>query len=138
MKILIADDYYPDIFLAKETIEECGIVCEVLEAEDGKKTLEMIQLHKPDIILLDIKMPYLDGLEVLQWIRSKAEYMHTKVIMLTTSDDEKDILSAYTYEADAYITKPLHTKEFKSKIEAIQLVFGTEEFIFVRNKKKRK
>ena len=133
MKILIADDNYQDVFLAKDTIESMDINAEIFEAENGLETIDCIEKNNPDIVLLDIKMPKMDGIEALKIIKEK--YLNTKVIMLTTSDYDKDILDAYNLKADAYIIKPIDTFEFEKKIQALKNVYIDKEFEFVNYKK---
>ena len=133
MKILIADDNYQDVFLAKDTIETLDINADIFEAENGIETLDIIEKENPEIVLLDIKMPKMDGLETLKIIKEK--YPKTKVIMLTTSDYDKDILAAHKLNADAYIVKPIDTYEFEKKLEAVRSIYIDQEFEFVKFEK---
>ena len=83
----------------------------------------------------DIKMPKMDGLEALKIIKEK--YPNTRVIMLTTSDYDKDILSAHQLKADAYIIKPIDTFDFEKKLEAVRQVYVDKEFEFVHYDRKK-
>lgn len=129
MKILIVDDNYQDIFLAKDTIESLDINVDVIEAENGIDAIEMIEKHNPDIVLLDIKMPKMDGFDTLKIIKEK--YSSIIVIMLTTSDYDKDILNAKNLKADGYIIKPIDTFDFEQKIISVNNIFINKEFKFV-------
>ena len=135
MKLLIADDNYQDVFLAKDTIETLNIDIEIFEAENGIEAIAMIEKEHPDIILLDIKMPKMDGLEALKIIKEK--YPTIKVIMLTTSDYDKDILTSHQLKADAYIIKPIDTFDFEKKLQAVRNIYIDKEFEFVYYEKNK-
>lgn len=77
--------------------------------EDGTSAIKFLEEEKdfePEMILLDINLPGMNGFEILQHVRSKAEYKHVPVIMFTSSDDTSDIRKSYEYGANAYLIKP--------------------------------
>ncbi len=113
IKILIIDDERP----IRETLEmflrEKGY--EVLTSEDGEGGLEALQNERPEIVILDIRLPGMDGLEVLRRIREAGEYIH--VIMITAYRDAETTKQAMKLGAYEYIHKPLDADEFEVAIE---------------------
>ena len=92
----------------------------VIEASSGERALEVMRSAKPDLLLLDLVMPGLNGYEVLQTIRADEELRRIPVVVLTTSEDEADILASYDLGANAFVTKPVGMDgwiEVASKIE---------------------
>jgi two-component system response regulator len=82
--------------------------------EDGNSAIKLLEEEKdfePEMILLDINLPGMNGFEILQHVRTKTEYKHIPVIMFTSSDDTSDIKKSYEFGANAYLIKPdsLHT-----------------------------
>ena len=137
MNLLIVDDNYSDIFLAKEIIDEINEPpynqLTIFEAEDGIAALNILKTTVIDIMLLDIKMPKMDGIELLKIIKEK--YKNIYVIMLTTSDYEKDIIETQTLGADAYVIKPLEPDDFKKRIISIKSIYIEKYFEYVKYKK---
>ncbi len=86
-------------------------------AEDGRQALELIKTFKPDIIILDIVLPYLDGLSVLDTLRNKAN--QTPVILLTDKRSVEEKLQGFEHGADDYVTKPFSPKELWMRVQAI-------------------
>ena len=103
-KILIADDDRTIHISFTKFLTEQGF--EVLHAYDGKEAMELAQEQRPDIILLDLTMPMLDGRTVCKKLKEDAETEHIKIIMLTAKDAQHDITLGYELGADSYITKP--------------------------------
>lgn len=132
-KILIADDNHQDVFLAREAISDLGMPTTVLVAYDGLQAMEGIDLHKPDVVLLDLKMPRMNGMEVLAKLKSYTNKPY--IIVLTTSDSAKEIKEAMELGADAYMVKPFEAHDFEAKISAIKAIFIRKDFEFVKFKK---
>jgi two-component system KDP operon response regulator KdpE len=88
----------------------------VLEADNGLAALDMVRKHIPDLILLDVMMPQLDGYETLRMLR---EFSSIPVIMLTAKSEEEDIVSGLEYGADDYVTKPFGVSELISRVKAV-------------------
>lgn len=113
IKVLIIDDERP----IRETLEmflrEKGY--EVATSEDGKEGLEAVQRVRPEIVILDIRLPGMDGLEVLRRIKEKGE--ETQVIMITAYHDTETTRQAMKLGAYEYIRKPLDADEFENAIE---------------------
>jgi DNA-binding response OmpR family regulator len=110
--ILIAEDDSDDAFLLMRAFGKAGITNPLDLVSDGQKVvnyLEAIPQRKgllPRLLVLDIKMPLLNGFDVLRWVRSQPGLKRLPVIMLTSSDEEKDINRAYDLGANSYLIKP--------------------------------
>ncbi len=113
-KVLVADDEKLIIKGIRFSLEQEEM--EVTCAYDGEEALELAQKEQFDIILLDIMMPKMDGLEVCQRIR---EFSNVPIIMLTAKGEDMDKIMGLEYGADDYITKPFNILEVKARIKAI-------------------
>lgn len=129
--ILLVEDNEPDIELTKEALLEGKIkntLQVVMNGEDALSYLnqegEYANQRKPDIILLDLNLPKKSGFEVLEEMSKNPELKRIPVVVLTTSDSEKDILRSYDLNANCYITKPVDFNQF------ISVVKSMEEFWF--------
>lgn len=124
VKILLVEDNEGDIILTLEALKEGKLKNEVVVARDGQAALEILQESEilPDLILLDINLPKLNGLEVLASIKRDSRFKSIPVIMLSTSSREKDIFASYDNHANCFITKPV---DFNSFIDVIRTI---EEF----------
>ncbi|MES1161072.1 MAG: response regulator [Bacteroidota bacterium] len=125
--ILLVDDNEGDILLTREALEEAKIVNRISVAYDGMEAIRFLRgaspfAHRdtPDLILLDINLPKMDGKEVLGIIKSDPELRRIPVIMLTTSSSEKDILASYDNHANCYITKPVDLERFMEVVRTIE------------------
>ncbi len=108
-KILIVDDE-PNIVMALEyTFKKNNY--EVFIARDGQEALDIVKLNFPDLIILDVMMPMVDGYATLEQIRNDANLKHTKVIFLSAKNKESDIQKGMALGADAYLTKPFSIKK---------------------------
>ena len=125
-KILIVEDNANDLELTLEALAEYHLVNSAEIVRDGAealdylyrrgKFLERSQIH-PAVILLDLKLPKVDGLEVLRHIKADASLKFIPVVMLTSSREERDLIESYHFGANAYVVKPVNFHEF---IEAIK------------------
>lgn len=111
--ILYVEDNKDAITFFKRVVNKLGDY-QFITREDGTSALELLETgheFQPEMILLDINLPGMNGFEILQHLRSKSVYKHVPVIMFTSSDDETDIKKSYEYGANAYLIKPdsLHT-----------------------------
>jgi CheY-like chemotaxis protein len=127
-KILIVDDSPKDVELTIAALAENNLANEVVVAEDGVEALEYLYKSgefaayeggNPAVILLDIKMPRMDGIEVLKHIRSDPNFKLIPVIMLTSSREERDLVESYKLGANSYVVKPVDILQF---INAIKLL----------------
>jgi len=124
--ILLVDDNEGDILLTREALEEARIVNRISIAYDGVEAIQFLRNNRPfggetpDLILLDINLPKMDGKEVLSIIKNDPDLRRIPVIMLTTSSSEKDILAAYDNHANCYITKPVDLEKFMDVVRTIE------------------
>jgi len=126
--ILLAEDNPKDVELTLEALAEHNLANQVTVVRDGVETLEYLRcegkfkLRKPGlpaVLLLDIKMPRMDGIEVLRAIRSDHALKTLPVVMLTSSREEQDLIKSYELGVNAYVVKPVDFKDF---IEAVKQI----------------
>lgn len=126
-RILIVDDSPKDVELTIAALKEKNLVNEVVVAEDGEEALDYlykrgkfsIENELPGIILLDIKMPKMNGIEVLKHIRSNPKFSFIPVIMVTSSHEEKDLVESYKLGANSYVVKPVDILQFIDAIKTL-------------------
>jgi chemotaxis family two-component system response regulator Rcp1 len=124
--ILLVDDNEGDILLTREALEEARIINKISIAYDGIQAIDLLKKSArvagtmPDLILLDINLPKMNGTEVLSIVKSDPELKRIPVIMLTTSSSEKDILASYDNYANCYITKPVDLDRFMDVVRTIE------------------
>lgn len=99
-KILVVDDDPNLVNVMKRTLEHIGH--DIVVAQDGKQAMRSFYEHRPDLVILDVMMPYLDGFQVCQRIREMAD---TPILMLTAKDTSDDIMKAIELGADDYLNK---------------------------------
>lgn len=114
-KILIVEDEPGILVSLKDEFESQGYV--VYAAEDGEKGLEIAKEEKPDLIILDIMLPVLDGYEVCKKLRMEGDT--TPIIMLTVKDEEVDKVLGLELGADDYVTKPFSFRELTARVKAV-------------------
>ncbi|MDQ0257589.1 two-component system response regulator VicR [Evansella vedderi] len=112
-KILVVDDEQPIADILKFGLEKEGF--DVICAYDGNAAIEMATKHEPDLILLDIMLPYKDGMEVCREVRKTHDM---PIIMLTAKDSEIDKVLGLELGADDYVTKPFSTRELVARVKA--------------------
>ena len=116
-KILIVDDE-PNIVMTLEyTFKKSNY--EVFIARDGQEALDILKSNFPDMIILDIMMPMVDGFATLEQIRKDENLKHTKVLFLSAKNKESDIEKGMALGADAYMTKPFSIKKVVEKVEEL-------------------
>lgn len=125
--LLIADDNRADRLLTVRAFRQLGVACPIREVADGDELLDYLRGHGqssgtagPLLVLLDINMPRKSGLEALTEIRASAELRHIPVVMLTTSDAERDVAEAYRLGANSFVTKPMDYVSFVGLVERIR------------------
>jgi len=125
--ILLVDDNEGDILLTREALDDARIINKISIAYDGVEAISFLKKHPPyrgtetpDLILLDINLPKMDGTEVLSIIKNDPDLKRIPVIMLTTSSAEKDILASYDNHANCYITKPVDLDRFMDVVRTIE------------------
>ena len=113
-KILVVDDEPKIIQLTQDYLENAGF--SVISAGDGERALAVIQVEKPDLVVLDLGLPGMDGLDVCRSIRKTS---NLPIIMLTARDEETDKLVGLELGADDYITKPYSPKELVARVRSV-------------------
>lgn len=117
-KILIIDDEKDFAYFAKANLQLLSTY-EVIVVNRGKKGIKTALKEQPDLILLDIMMPGIDGYEVLKRLKDNEKTYHIPVIMLTAKNEDESKLKASGLYADDYIVKPVETKELKARIHKL-------------------
>jgi len=129
--ILLVEDERAHAELTKRAIRKAGNVNRIIVIDNGEEALDYLfnrgdyaDKHKypqPGLILLDIKLPGRDGIEVLKLIKEDQKLRKIPVVMLTTSDREEDIAQSYCHYANSYLTKPVNFKAFEEKIRQLDV-----------------
>ncbi len=123
--ILLADDNKNDVDLTLEAFAECNLANPVAVVRDGAEALDFLQRRgkyaarpacNPIMLLLDIKMPKVDGLEVLGEVKSDPALKSIPVVMLTSSAEEPDLAESYRLGANAYVVKPVNFQDFAAAV----------------------
>ena len=137
MKILVVDDEKDIVDLIAYNLEKEGFA--VLKAYDGEEALELVGLEKPRLVILDLMLPGIQGLEVCKFIRKNPETASLPIIMLTAKGEEIDKILGLEMGADDYITKPFSVRELTARVRAVLRRFesqkdidGKETFTFKR------
>jgi len=125
INILLVEDNEGDIVLTLEAFEESKLINKITVIRDGKEAIRFFdnlehEGEKPDMVLLDINLPKVNGHEVLKYIKTHEKYGGTPVIMLTTSSAEKDILQSYKNHVNCYVAKPIDISEFIKAMAKIE------------------
>jgi len=126
--ILLAEDNPKDVELTLAALAEYNLANEVVVVSDGADALDFLY-HRgkykmrgggsPAVVLLDIKMPKVDGLEVLRTIKSDAQMQLIPVVILTSSREEKDLVESYRLGVNAYVVKPVNFKDFVEAVKTL-------------------
>ncbi|KIA83691.1 transcriptional regulator [Kaistella solincola] len=116
-KILIADDEHKIIMTLEYAFRKAGY--EVFIARDGSEVLELLKTEIPDLILLDIMMPKMDGFSTLQEIKTQEKLKNVKVIFLSAKNNPVDIEKGLEMGADDYITKPYSIKKLTERVDEL-------------------
>jgi len=131
--ILIAEDSPNDIELMLEALETYNLANRVVVVHDGVETMEYLRCEgkyanrlpgNPIVLLLDMKMPKIDGLQVLRQIRDDPAFKLLPVVMLTSSRQEKDLVMSYEYGVKAYVVKPVEFAEFLEAVKSIGMFWA--------------
>jgi CheY-like chemotaxis protein len=127
-RILLVEDNERDVELTLAALEEHNLANEVIIARDGAEALDY--LHRRDkfadhanglpvVVLLDLKMPRVDGLEVLRQMRGDDTLKHVPVVMITSSREEQDLVKSYQLGVNAYVVKPVDFQKFVESVKQI-------------------
>ena len=126
INILLVEDNPGDVRLTKEALKEGKIINTMNVASDGEEAMAILRqegkyadIPRPDLVLLDLNMPKMDGREVLKAMKTESSLMTIPVVVLTTSKADNDILQSYEHHANCYITKPVELEQFIEIVENI-------------------
>jgi CheY-like chemotaxis protein len=127
VEILLVEDNLGDVRLTREAFKESKLLNALHHVEDGVEAMAFLRREgayaaapRPDLILLDLNLPRMDGREVLAAIKQDEELKRIPVIILTTSVDEQDVLRAYHLHANCFITKPIALERFLEVARSIE------------------
>lgn len=132
-RILLAEDDTMDVKLILETLAEHGLAGQVVVAQDGAEALDYLKRRgsfasrtdaDPAVVILDLKMPKVDGIEVLRQMRSEEKLKLIPVVILTSSRESRDLGAAYKLGTNAYVVKPVNFKEFSEAVKEIGLFWA--------------
>ncbi len=122
LTILLVEDNLDHAELVKRNLETSLVANRLFHVEDGEAALDYLhgrggytdrqRFPRPHLVLLDLRLPRIDGLQVLREIKNHAELQRIPVVILTTSDAERDVALAYQYHANSYLTKPVDFDQF--------------------------
>ncbi|MEC7093736.1 MAG: response regulator [Pseudomonadota bacterium] len=117
IRILVADDEPNQLELLTFNLVQADY--EVIRAEDGRQALDMIEEHRPDLVIIDWMMPHMSGIDVCRTLRSRAETRQLPIIMLSARGEEGDRTLGLDIGADDYISKPFSPREMISRVRAL-------------------
>jgi chemotaxis family two-component system response regulator Rcp1 len=127
IEILLVEDNPADVDLTQETLAYAKIRNRLHVVTDGEEALEFLRRQgrysdavRPDVILLDLNLPRKDGREVLEELKADPDLRSIPVVVLTSSDAEKDVVRSYDLGANCYVTKPVDLDQFASVVRTIE------------------
>jgi chemotaxis family two-component system response regulator Rcp1 len=127
VKVLLVEDNDADVDLTRETFEASRLNVDLTVASDGVEAIEILTRRgvgggdgRPDLILLDLNLPKVDGRQVLVAIKDDFDLKKIPVVVLTSSDAESDVLASYQLGANCFITKPGDLKAFQNVVQALE------------------
>lgn len=126
-RILLAEDSEHDVELTLAALDEYNLANEVVVARDGAEALDYLyqrgkfagETSRPVVVMLDLKMPRVDGLEVLRQMKSDPELKRIPVVMVTSSREEQDLVRSYELGVNAYVVKPVDFQKFVESIKQV-------------------
>jgi CheY-like chemotaxis protein len=132
-RILLAEDSAADVELTLAALAEHNLANEVVVVRDGAEALDYLLRRGahanrttglPAVVLLDLKMPKVDGLEVLRALKGDAELRHVPVVMLTSSREEQDLVESYRLGVNAYVVKPVDFAQFQEAVKQLGMFWA--------------
>src|SRR5580692_2951847 len=132
-RILLVEDDPKDVELTLTALEEYNLANEVIVTRDGEEALDYVYRRgtfstrsndNPAVLLLDLKLPRVDGLEVLQQIKSDQKLRMIPVVVLTSSREERDMVASYSLGVNAYVVKPVNFHEFVNPLRELGIFWA--------------
>jgi CheY-like chemotaxis protein len=129
LKILLVEDNLIELMKMKRTVSFLKLEHQITEAKNAEIALEILEDNNelPDIILLDLNMPKISGVEFLSILKSREEFRHIPTVILTTSNNKKDLEECYRIGVSGYILKPLKYEAYVKKIEQVLSYWSINE-----------
>ncbi|SBT41505.1 Response regulator receiver domain-containing protein [Micromonospora narathiwatensis] len=131
MRILVVDDDPGDVLMIEEALVDSDVEKVIDVVNDGQEAMEFLRregrhrdARRPDVILLDLNMPRMDGRQVLGAVKQDVDLRTIPIVVLTTSNADTDIVGSYTLQANAYVTKPIDLDDFNDVVHRIDEFFG--------------
>jgi CheY-like chemotaxis protein len=131
VRILVVDDDPGDVLMIEEALADSDVEKVIDVVSDGQEAMEFLRregrhtdARRPDVILLDLNMPRMDGRQVLGEVKSDDDLRTIPIVVLTTSNADTDIVGSYTLQANAYVTKPIDLDDFNDVVRRIDEFFG--------------
>ncbi|MFG1869879.1 response regulator [Micromonospora arborensis] len=131
VRILVVDDDPGDVLMIEEALADSDVDKVIDVVSDGEEAMEFLraegrheQARRPDVILLDLNMPRMDGRQVLGAVKQDEDLRTIPIVVLTTSNADTDIVGSYTLQANAYVTKPIDLDDFNDVVRRIDEFFG--------------
>ncbi|MFI6270587.1 MULTISPECIES: response regulator [Micromonospora] len=131
VRILVVDDDPGDVLMIEEALADSDVDKVIDVVSDGEEAMEFLRAEgrheharRPDVILLDLNMPRMDGRQVLGAVKQDEDLRTIPVVVLTTSNADTDIVGSYTLQANAYVTKPIDLDDFNDVVRRIDEFFG--------------
>ncbi|MEU2615438.1 response regulator [Micromonospora sp. NPDC007271] len=131
VRILVVDDDPGDVLMIEEALADSDVEKVIDVVNDGQEAMEFLrregrhrEARRPDVILLDLNMPRMDGRQVLGTVKQDEDLRTIPIVVLTTSNADTDILGSYTLQANAYVTKPMDLDAFNDVVHRIDEFFG--------------
>jgi CheY-like chemotaxis protein len=132
IQVLLVEDDPGDVLMTREAFEDYKVHNQLHVVNDGEQAMaflrnegEYADLPRPDLVLLDLNLPRMDGRQVLDAIKSDPALASIPVVVLTTSEAEEDVLRSYSLHANAYVTKPVDFERFIDVVRQIDVFFVT-------------
>ncbi|POH69860.1 MULTISPECIES: response regulator [Cryobacterium] len=126
IQVLLVEDSPGDVRLTREALHDANVAIQLHVAADGVEALAFLRREdayagapRPDLILLDLNLPRMDGREVLAWIKADPDLKTIPTIILTTSEAEDDIVTSYQLQANSYLSKPVQLDRFETLVKSI-------------------
>lgn len=131
LSILFIEDDVVETMKMNRTVNKLGVSYDIKEAKNGEEALKLLETKNnlPDIILLDLNMPKINGIEFLKILKNDETLKYIPTIILTTSSNRKDVLECYKIGIAGYVLKPLKYEDYVSKLEKVLSYWSINELI---------
>ncbi|MDP5230917.1 MAG: response regulator [Cellulophaga sp.] len=131
MNILFIEDDMIESMKFQRTLSKVASKHTIIEAKNGEQALEILKTSQvlPDIILLDLNMPRMSGIEFLEILKANSQYRYIPTIILTTSENRADLLECYRIGIAGYVIKPLKYEDYENKIKTVLAYWETNELV---------